>query len=78
MEKILEPITISVWFDDRGRIKPSHWHRGCKTLDLSVLQETDTDDSIRFICKCEDDDEWDFFAATFVFNKRELKWYVEK
>ena len=78
MDKILKAVTLSVWFDDHGRIKPSQWHHGYHTLKLHVLQEADTGDAIRYICKCEDEDEWNFFAATFVFLKRELRWYVEK
>ena len=78
MSKILEPISISVWFDKNGYMKPSRWHYGSKILDLSVLQETQEGQMIRYICRCADDDEWEYFEAVIVFDKQVLKWYVER
>lgn len=46
-------------------------------LDLHVLQETDEGETIRYICKCDNDDEWEYSYKTFIFNKRDMRWYME-
>ena len=78
MSKILKPISVSVWFDPDGHIKPYRCHYRGKTLELSILQEEQEGNTIRYICRFDDDDEWEFFEAAIVFDKQELMWYVEK
>ena len=78
MSKKLEPIPVSVWFHPDGRVKPYSCHYRGKTLDLSVLQEEQKGNTIRYICRFDDDDEWEFFEATIVFDKQELTWYMER
>lgn len=78
MDKILKSISVSVWFDENGKINPSRWHFGGKVLDLLVLQNEENNENIRYTCRCDDDDEWEYFMATLIFNKYELKWYVEE
>ena len=77
MDKILRPIDVSVWFDHNGWFRPSRCHIGSCILDLHVLQETDEGETIRYICKCDNDDEWEYSYKTFIFNKRDMRWYME-
>ncbi len=72
MSKTLEPISISVWFDPDGHVKPYRCHYRGKTLDLSVLQEKQEGKTIRYICRFDDDDEWEFFEGTIVFESMKL------
>lgn len=57
MDKILRAVDVSVWFAHQGWFRPSTCHIGPHILDLHVLQEIDEGDTIRYICKCDDDDE---------------------
>lgn len=78
MDKNMKSISLSVWFDENGKIKPSRWHCGSKILDLVVLRNEEKEESIRYTCRCDDDDEWEYFVVTLIFDKHELKWYVEE
>ena len=78
MDKNMKSISLSVWFDENGKIKPSRWHLGGKILDLLILRNEEKDEIIRYTCRCDDDDEWEYFVATLIFDKHELKWYVEE
>lgn len=51
---------------------------GGKILDLLILRNEEKDEIIRYTCRCDDDDEWEYFVATLIFDKHELKWYVEE
>ena len=77
MDKILRAIDVSVWFDHNGWFRPSRCHIGSCILDLHVLQETDEGETIRYICKCDNDDEWEYSYKTFIFNKRVMRWFME-
>lgn len=46
-------------------------------MNLHVLQEIDEGDTIWYICKCDDDDEWEYSYKTFIFSKKDMRWYVE-
>lgn len=76
MDKILKAVDVSVWFDHKGGFRPSRCHMGSQILDLYVLQEIVEEDTIRYICKCDDDDDWEYSYKTFVFIKKDLRWYV--
>ena len=78
VDKTLKSISVSVWFDENGKMNPSRWHFGSKILDLLVLRNEEKDEIIRYTCRCDDDDEWEYFVATLIFDKHELKWYVEE
>ena len=77
MDKILRAIDVSVRFDHNGWFRPSRCHIGSCILDLHVLQETDEGETIRYICKCDNDDEWEYSYKTFIFNKRDRRWFME-
>ena len=68
MDKILRAVDVSVWFAHQGWFHPSTCHIG---------QEINEGDTIRYICKCDDDDEWEYSYKTFIFNKRDMRWYLE-
>ncbi len=77
MDKVLKAVDISVWFCHQGWFRPSTCHIGPYIMDLHVLQEIDEGDTIRYICKCDNDDEWEYSYKTFIFNKRDMRWYLE-